>query len=103
MLPVRGGKRLHELREVFVTTRDEPIAPSPEDSRGRAAARRIVQVLESVLDDRRARLALLLDRTGAKDEARVVYAQIVKQLDGAPARYQKAQKEWGDISKKALR
>lgn len=54
-------------------------------------------------EEARARMGLLLDRTGAKDEARAVFAQIIKQLDGAPSRYQKAQKEWGDIARRALR
>jgi hypothetical protein len=32
-----------------------------------------------------------------------VYQQILKFLDGAPPRYRKAQKDWGDIARKALR
>ncbi len=51
----------------------------------------------------RARYAMLLEKTGARDEAMEVYRQIVKLLDGAPARYQKAQKEWGDIARRAVR
>ncbi len=54
-------------------------------------------------EEARARLAMLLDRTGGGAEARTLYSQIVKQLDGAPSRYRKAQKEWGDIARRALR
>jgi hypothetical protein len=54
-------------------------------------------------EEARARLGLLLDRTGAHDEARTVFQQVVKLLDGAPPRYQKAQKEWGDIARRGLR
>ncbi|MEJ1968917.1 MAG: tetratricopeptide repeat protein [Rhizomicrobium sp.] len=54
-------------------------------------------------EEARARLGLLLEKTGQRDEARAVYQQIVKSLDGAPGRYQKAQKEWGDIARKGLR
>jgi hypothetical protein len=46
---------------------------------------------------------MLLEKTGARDEARTVYQEIVKLLDGAPSRYQKSQKEWGDIARRALR
>jgi len=54
-------------------------------------------------EEARARFAMLLEKTGARDEARTIYQQILKLLDGAPSRYQKAQKEWGDIAKKNLR
>jgi hypothetical protein len=54
-------------------------------------------------EEARARFGLLLDRTGGRDEARMLYQQIVKQLDGAPPRYQKAQKEWGDIARRGLK
>ena len=54
-------------------------------------------------EEARARYAMLLEKTGARDEAMDVYRQIVKLLDGAPSRYRKAQKEWGDIAKRAVR
>jgi hypothetical protein len=46
---------------------------------------------------------MLLEKTGARDEARALYEEIVKLLDGAPRRYQQAQKEWGDIARRGLR
>ena len=54
-------------------------------------------------EEARARYAMLLDKTGARDEAMEIYRQIVKLLDGAPPRYQKAQKEWGDIARRGAR
>lgn len=54
-------------------------------------------------EEARARLGMLLERLGERDEARAVYTQVVKSLDGAPSRYQKAQKEWGDIARRGLR
>jgi len=53
-------------------------------------------------EEARARFAMLLEKTGAKGEARKIYEEILKLLDGAPSRYQKAQKEWGDIARRAL-
>ncbi len=54
-------------------------------------------------EEARARYAMLLEKSGARDEAMDVYRQIVKLLDGAPSRYKKAQKEWGDIARRAVR
>ncbi len=54
-------------------------------------------------EEARGRFAMLLEKTGARDEARMIYQEILKLLDGAPSRYQKAQKEWCDIARKALR
>jgi hypothetical protein len=54
-------------------------------------------------EEARARYAMLLEKVGAHDEAHTVYQEIVKLLDGAPSRYQKSQKEWGDIARRALR
>ena len=54
-------------------------------------------------EEARARLAMLLEKIGAKDEARKIYQEILKLLDGAPSRYQKSQKEWGDIARRGLR
>src|SRR5262249_33192696 len=54
-------------------------------------------------EEARARYAMLLEKTGARDEARAVYQQVVKSLDGAPSRYRSAQREWGDIARRALK
>lgn len=54
-------------------------------------------------EEAKARLATLLEKMGQRDEARTIYQQIVKSLDGAPPRYQKAQKEWSDIARRGLR
>jgi hypothetical protein len=54
-------------------------------------------------EEARARYAVVLDRLGRHDEARAIYAQIVKNLESAPRRYRSAQKEWGDMAKQALR
>jgi hypothetical protein len=32
-----------------------------------------------------------------------MFAQVVKNLDGAPSRYRNAQKQWGDIARAALK
>jgi hypothetical protein len=54
-------------------------------------------------EEARCRYAMLLERLGATDDARRVYAEIVKSLDGAPRHYRRAQKEWGDIARAALK
>jgi hypothetical protein len=54
-------------------------------------------------EEARTRYAQLLDRMGRHDEARALYQQIVKNLDGAPSRYRKQQSEWGAIAKAALK
>jgi hypothetical protein len=46
---------------------------------------------------------MMLQKTGAIDEARTVFREIVKSLDGAPRHYRRAQKEWGDIARAALK
>jgi hypothetical protein len=46
---------------------------------------------------------MLLEKTGARDQARALYQEIVRLIDGAPSRYQKSQREWGDIARRALR
>jgi hypothetical protein len=55
------------------------------------------------VEEARARFGQLLEKMGQRDEARAVYQQVIKSLDGAPSRYQKAQKEWGDIARRGLR
>jgi hypothetical protein len=54
-------------------------------------------------EEARTRYAMLLEKTGARDDARTLYQQVIKSLDGAPPRYRRAQKEWGDIARRALR
>jgi hypothetical protein len=54
-------------------------------------------------EEARTRYALLLDRMGRRDEARALYAQVAKNLSGAPSRYRQQQREWGDIAARALK
>jgi hypothetical protein len=54
-------------------------------------------------EEARCRLAMLLDKTGAREEARNIFAQVLKSLDGAPRHYRKAQKEWSDIARQGLK
>jgi hypothetical protein len=54
-------------------------------------------------EEARARYAMMLQKLGATDEARTVFLEIVKSLDGAPRHYRRAQKEWGDIARAALK
>jgi len=54
-------------------------------------------------EEARTRQAMLLDKLGRRDEARALYAQVMKHLEGAPSRYRKAQREWGDIARNALK
>jgi hypothetical protein len=50
-------------------------------------------------EEARARFGLLLKKLGRVDEAKPIFQEILHLLDGAPARYRRAQKEWGDIAK----
>lgn len=54
-------------------------------------------------EEARCRYALLLQKTGAVEDARALFAEIVKLLDGAPRHYRRAQREWGEIAKAALK
>ncbi len=54
-------------------------------------------------EEARCRYAMMMQKTGAIDEARTVFREIVKSLDGAPRHYRRAQKEWGDIARAALK
>jgi hypothetical protein len=54
-------------------------------------------------EEARTRQAMLLDKLGRRDEAREVYTHVLKNLNGAPSRYRKQQREWGDIAAKALK
>ena len=54
-------------------------------------------------EEARVRYATLLGKIGRRDEARALFAQVVKNLDGAPSRYRGQQKQWGDIARAALK
>ena len=54
-------------------------------------------------EEARCRYAMLLLKVGRTDEARGLFQEIVKSLDGAPGHYRRAQREWGNIAKAALR
>jgi len=53
-------------------------------------------------EEARCRYAQLLMHTGDKHEARAVFQEILKMLDGAPRHYRRDQKEWGEIAKRNL-
>ncbi|HEY8698611.1 MAG TPA: tetratricopeptide repeat protein [Rhizomicrobium sp.] len=54
-------------------------------------------------EEARARYAQLLQKTGATEQSRSVFSQILKSLEGAPGHYRRAQKEWGTLAKSELR
>ena len=54
-------------------------------------------------EEARCRYAMLLQKVGRTDEARELFREIVKSLDGAPSHYRRAQREWGNIARSALR
>jgi hypothetical protein len=54
-------------------------------------------------EEARCRYAMLLDGMGQSAEARDIYTEIVKSLDGGPRHYRRAQREWGDIARAALK
>lgn len=54
-------------------------------------------------EEARARYAQLLHKTGATEQSRSVFSQILKSLEGAPSHYRRAQKEWGTLAKSELR
>jgi hypothetical protein len=53
-------------------------------------------------EEARARYGLLLKKLGRTEEANAVFQEIRRLLDGAPSRYRRAQREWGDIAKQNL-
>lgn len=53
-------------------------------------------------EEARCRYAQLLHRTGAVDEARAMFREVLKSLEGAPRHYRREQREWGEIAKKNL-
>jgi hypothetical protein len=72
-----------------------------KDQEALAAYRKIAPVYPG--QEARCRYAMLLQKLGRNDEARPYFQEIVKSLDGAPRHYRRAQKEWGDIARAALR
>lgn len=72
-----------------------------KDQDALAAYRKIAPVYPG--QEARCRYAMLLQKLGRHDEARPYFQEIVKSLDGAPRHYRRAQKEWGDIARAALR
>ncbi len=54
-------------------------------------------------EEARTRMGLLLQKLGRRDEARAMFEEVVRLLTGAPSRYVRAQKEWGDIARQNLR
>jgi hypothetical protein len=72
-----------------------------KDAEAREEYRRLIGYFAG--EEARCRYAMLLDRLGEKDEARALYREILKLLEGAPRHYRRAQKEWGDIARAALR
>ncbi len=54
-------------------------------------------------EEARCRYAMLLDRAGEHEQARQLFADVVKSLDGAPRHYRNAQKPWLDIARAAAK
>jgi hypothetical protein len=54
-------------------------------------------------EEARARFGLLLRKVGRAEEARAMFEEVLRLLDGAPSRYRRAQKQWGDIARQNLR
>ena len=54
-------------------------------------------------EEARARYGLLLKKLGRNEEARSIFEEVLRLLDGAPSRYRRAQKQWGEIARQNLR
>jgi hypothetical protein len=72
-----------------------------KDQEAVAAYRKVVPVFPG--QEARCRYAVLLQKLRRNDEARELFREIVKSLDGAPGHYRRAQREWGNIARAALR
>jgi hypothetical protein len=72
-----------------------------KDQEALAAYRKLAPLFPG--EEARCRYAMLLQKLGRTDEARELFREIVKSLDGAPGHYRRAQREWGNIAKAALR
>jgi hypothetical protein len=51
-------------------------------------------------EEAKGRMALLLQRTGAEQRARAIFAEIRKSVEGGPAFYRQAQREWYEIARR---
>ncbi|HTW33116.1 MAG TPA: tetratricopeptide repeat protein [Rhizomicrobium sp.] len=72
-----------------------------KDQEALAAYRKVAPVFPG--QEARCRYAMLLQKVGRADEAQEHFREIVKSLDGAPGHYRRAQREWGNIARAALR
>jgi hypothetical protein len=45
-------------------------------------------------------MALLLQRTGAEQRARAIFAEIRKSVERSPSFYRRAQREWYEIARR---
>jgi hypothetical protein len=50
-------------------------------------------------EEAKSRMALLLQRTRAEQRARAIFAEIRKSVEGSPAFYRRAQREWYEIAR----
>lgn len=53
-------------------------------------------------EEARCRYALLLQKNGKADQARALFAEVVKLTDSAQSHYRRAQREWREIAKRKL-
>ena len=51
-------------------------------------------------EEAKGRMALLLERTGAEQRARAIFAEIRKSVERGPAFYRRAQREWYEIARR---
>jgi hypothetical protein len=51
-------------------------------------------------EEAKGRMALLLQRTGAEQRARAMFAEIRKSVERGPAFYRRAQREWYEIARR---
>jgi hypothetical protein len=51
-------------------------------------------------EEAKSRMALLLQRTGAEQRARAIFAEIRKSVERSPAFYRRAQREWYEIARR---
>ncbi|MBV9330659.1 MAG: tetratricopeptide repeat protein [Alphaproteobacteria bacterium] len=71
-----------------------------KDSEALAVYRPLVRVYPG--QEARARYGLLLKKTGSPAEANEVFREILRLLDGAPRRYARTQRQWGEIARQNL-
>jgi len=51
-------------------------------------------------EEAKGRMALLLQRSGAEQRARAIFAEIRKSVERGPAFYRRAQREWYEIARR---